>query len=277
MPNTDTIPIFDTHAHLQDEAFKDDLPQLMEKLRQQGVARVVLPGSDLDDSERACEIALQYPELYAVIGVHPHEAKSWGPDSRERLIRLYRETEERGRALGRDRVVVGIGEIGLDYHYDFSPREQQAVVYRDQLEIAAELELPVVIHEREAFEDSYNIIQAAAADGLFVHPAACHCFSGSVESARLLSKFDFYFGFDGPVTFKNARKPLEVIASIPRDRILLETDSPYLTPVPFRGKRNDPGKLPYIEEKVAEVLELPVEEVRRLNWENANRFFLLDP
>lgn len=273
MPDLSPAPLFDTHAHLQDEAFAEDLPQLLEDLRLQGVARVVLPGSGLDDSARACELALAYPGLYAVIGVHPHEASSWNEASRERLIELYRRTEAEGRERGRERVVVGIGEIGLDYHYDFSPRAQQAAVYRAQLEIAAELGLPVVIHEREAFADSYEMIRKAHKDGLFVRPAACHCFSGSVESARLLSEFDFYFGFDGPITFKNARKSLEVLQSIPRERILLETDSPYLTPVPHRGRRNDPGKLPLIEAKAAEILGLTPEEMRRLNWENACRFF----
>lgn len=267
--------IFDTHAHLQDEDFNEDRLTLLDELVRKGVGRVVLPGSDLADSARACELALQHEGLFCVIGVHPHEAKSWHEGSREELISLFRRTEQEGRRLGRERVVVGIGEIGLDYHYDFSPRGKQAEVYRAQLEIAHELGLPVIIHEREAFQDSYNILKQAFDEGLLEIPAACHCYSGSLESSRLLLDMGFYLGFDGPITFKNAKKALEVLAEMPADRILLETDSPYLTPVPHRGKRNDPGYLPYIIEKAAELRGLSAEDMKKLNWENACRFFRL--
>ena len=269
------FPIFDTHAHLQDPDFVDDLPDLLQKLKAEGVGRVVLPGSNLKDSERACELALKVPGLFVVIGVHPHDSKDWNEQSRERLINLYEKTEAQAKQLGRSRIVVGIGEIGLDYHYDFSPRDQQAKVYREQIEIAHELNLPIVIHEREAFQDSWNILEQAHKEGLIELPAACHCYSGSKESGERLIDLGFYLGFDGPITFKNAKRPAEVFTWVPEDRFLLETDSPYLTPHPFRGKRNDPSKLLWIEEKAAELKDLSGQEIRRLNWENASRFFRL--
>lgn len=270
-------PIFDTHAHLQDPDFAEDLDQVLENLLEAGVGRVVLPASDLTDSYRAADLALQHPGLYCVLGCHSHEAKSWTAESRQELADLIQKTQAQARAQGREKVVVGIGEIGLDYHYDFSPRPIQAQVYRDQIELAAELGLPIVVHEREAFEDSYNILERAKADGLLDLPFACHCFSGSVESADRLLKLGAYLGFDGPLTFKKSRKPLEVLAAMPEDRWLLETDSPYLTPEPFRGKRNDPSKLTYIARKAAEIRQQPYDSILEQNWHNACRFFGLDP
>ncbi|MDO5016236.1 MAG: TatD family hydrolase [Eubacteriales bacterium] len=268
--------IFDTHAHLQDPDFRDDLDQLLENIAEAGVGRVVLPASDLEDSRRAAKLALSRPGLYCVLGVHPHEAKSWTPDSRQELIDLVKETQAQGRAMGREKVVVGIGEIGLDYHYDFSPRHIQAAVYREQIEIAQELNLPVIIHEREAFLDSFTILEMSKSDGLLQLPFACHCFSGSPESAKRLLKLNCYLGFDGPITFKKARQPQASLSVVPDDRFLLETDSPYLTPVPFRGQRNDPSMLHYIALKAAEVRNRSYETILAQNWDNACRFFGLD-
>ncbi len=269
--------LFDTHAHLQERTFAADFEALLDEMYDAGVGRVVLPGSNLMDSRRAAELALQHEGFYCVLGVHPHDAKTWHRDSREELIRLVKETEERGRRMGRERVVVGIGEIGLDYHYDHSPRHIQAAVYREQIEIAHELGLPIVVHEREAFADSFTILEMAKADGILDLPFACHCFSGSPESAKRILKLDAYLGFDGPITFKNARKPIEALKAVPDDRYLLETDSPFLTPVPFRGKRNDPGKLEYIAEKAAEIRGKSYEEIVEENWQNACRFFRISP
>lgn len=269
--------LFDTHAHLQDEPFEADFNVLLVKLEQNRVGRVVLPGSDLPDSRKAAELALRHPGLYCALGFHPHEAASWTETSREELKELILETEAAGKAQGRERVVVAVGEIGLDYHYDFSPSDIQAKVYREQLELAAELNLPVVIHEREAFADSLEILRQAKKDGLLELPFDCHCYSGSVEGAELLLELGAYLGFDGPITFKNARKAPDVLASLPADRFLLETDSPYLTPVPFRGKRNDPSYLEYIARKAAEIRNSSYEEIVEQNWQNACRFYRLDP
>ncbi len=269
-------PFFDTHAHLQDPDFAPDLDQVLENLVEAGVGRVVLPASDLEDSYRAADLALQHPGLYCVLGCHPHEAKSWTADSRREMADLIKKTEAQAQAQGREKVVVGIGEIGLDYHYDFSPRPLQAQVYREQIELAAELGLPIVVHEREAFEDSFNILAQAQAEGLLDIPMACHCFSGSVESAERLLKLGAYLGFDGPLTFKNSKKPKTVLAVIPEDRFLLETDSPYLTPEPLRGKRNDPSKLTYIAQEAAKIRQVSYESILEQNWHNACRFFGLD-
>lgn len=270
-------PLFDTHAHLQDPDFAEDLDQLLADLALAGVGRVVLPASSLADSYLAAELALSRPGLFCLVGCHPHEAKTWTPDSRQAMLDLVQTVEAKAQAQGRERVVVGIGEIGLDYHYDFSPRPLQAQVYREQLEIAAELGLPVIIHEREAFEDSFNILAEAQADGLLDIPFACHCFSGSVESAQRLLKLGAYLGFDGPITFKNAKKPKAVLAQMPEDRFLLETDSPYLTPEPFRGRRNDPSKLLYIAQEAARIRDSSYEEILAQNWQNACRFFRISP
>lgn len=269
-------PFFDTHAHLQDPDFAADLDQVLENLVEAGVGRVVLPASDLADSYRAADLALQHPGVYCVLGCHPHEAKSWTAESRQELADLIQKTQAQARAQGRAKVVVGIGEIGLDYHYDFSPRPLQAQVYRDQIELAAELGLPIVVHEREAFEDSIKILQEAKSDGLLEIPMACHCFSGSVESADRLLQLGAYLGFDGPITFKNAKKPKAVLAMVPEDRFLLETDSPYLTPEPLRGKRNDPSKLTYIAQEAASIRQQSYESIVEQNWHNACRFFGLD-
>lgn len=269
-------PLFDTHAHLQDPDFDRDRDELLCQLGEAGVARVVLPASDLEDSARLCRLALQYPILYAVVGCHPHEASSWTPQSAAELRSLIEKTEKEARRLGRQKVIVGIGEIGLDYHYDFSPRETQKAVYREQIELAHSLKLPIVIHEREAFSDSWQILKEAAEEGLLMNRFAVHCYSGSAESVALLLELgDCYFGFDGPITFKNAKRPLEALKAVPRDRLLIETDSPYLTPVPYRGERNDPRRLIEILKKASESLGVSEEELRQDLWSNSCRFFNL--
>lgn len=268
--------LFDTHAHIQDKPFQKNFEGLMDRMYDESVGRVVIPSSNLADARKAAALALDHEGLFCVLGVHPHDAKTWNEHSRQELIELVKETESRGKAKGRQRVVVGIGEAGLDYHYDHSPRHVQAMVYREQIEIAHELNLPLIVHEREAFLDSYTILEMSKADGLLELPFACHCFSGSPESAQRLLKLDCYFGFDGPITFKNAQQPRAALKSIPDDRYLLETDSPYLTPVPYRGKTNDPTKLHYIVEKAAEIRGKTYEQVLQENWDNACRFFRLD-
>lgn len=263
--------IFDTHAHLQDEAFDDDRLALFHQLADQGVGAVVLPGSTLADSLKAVEWSeksrqmtrKEAPLLMAAVGVHPEETDSWNESTIEDLRQCAASSP----------CVVAIGEIGLDYHYCRETQEIQKRIFREQLELAEELQLPVVIHEREAFEDAYQLIWQAKKDGLLSKPAVFHCFSGSVESARLLMDLSFYLGFDGPLTFKKARKPLEVLQSIPRDRFLLETDSPYMAPEPVRGTRNHPGNVLWIARKAAEVLGLEEAQILEQNWENACRFF----
>lgn len=261
---------FDSHAHLQDEVFDIDRQEVLARAAAGQVNRILLPASDLADSRRAIELAIFDPRLCCSVGCHPHEASGFDEDALTQFRSLI--DEYRGDPI------VAIGETGLDYHYDFSPRPVQQAVFRAQLALAYECGLPLIIHEREATADCLRILQETAAAGkLRSSPGVFHCFSGSPEMAEILLKMGFYIGIDGPVTFKNARKTPEVIRLCPHDRLLLETDSPYLTPVPYRGQRNEPAFLPAIAEKVAEIWQLPLAEVARITSLNACKLFGLPP
>lgn len=264
---------FDTHCHIQEDDYNEDRHEVLRRAFDAGVRYITLATSNVADSEAAVELASRYRGVYASVGVHPHDAESWDDSSADRLKRLLEVKHADGSP-----VVVGVGEIGLDYYYDNSPREIQKTVYRRQLELAAEWELPVIIHERDAFADSYAILRQAAEDDL-LRPVAgvCHCFSGSPESARLLTALGFYIGVDGPLTFKNARKAPEVVDSIIRERLVVETDSPFLTPVPFRGKRNEPARVVLVGQKVAEIWQTDEAEAARQTTENALRLYHIDP
>lgn len=258
----------DTHAHLQSKPYAADLDEVLTSCAAAGVRNILLPGTDLADSELAVALARRFADrgLVAAVGVHPHDASAYTSETAAAVKALA--IQNKGQA------VVAIGEIGLDYHYDFSPRDIQQHAFRAQLELASELDLPVVIHDREATADTLAILTAVTADrGLREMPGVFHCYSGSAETARLILKQGFYLGFDGPITFKNARKTLEVLDMVPRDRLLLETDSPYLTPEPHRGHRNSPVYLPLIGARVAEIWGCDLAEVARQTTENARRLF----
>lgn len=258
----------DSHAHLHSNPYAQDLAEVLVRSHAAGVQMILLPGTDLEDSKTALNLALSHPGqgLVVSMGVHPHDAKSLNPDGLRQLRELA--IQYRGHP------VVAIGEIGLDYHYDFSPRDVQREAFRAQLELAQELDLPVIVHDREATADCLGVIaEVAARRPLRAVPGVFHCYSGSVETAAILLHQGFYLGFDGPVTFKNARKALEVIASCPRDRLVLETDSPYLTPVPHRGHRNSPEYIPLIGAKIAEIWGCDISEVAARTTANARRLF----
>ena len=250
--------IFDTHAHYDDEAFDADRETLLASMPEHGVGLILDPGCDLESSRRAVELARTYPHVYAAVGWHPENCAPYTEDSLDAL-----------RAWAREPKVVAIGEIGLDYYWEQNPpREWQQRVFRDQLALAQELDLPVIVHDREAHADSLAIVQEfPAVRGVF------HCFSGSVEMARELLRRGWYLGFDGPITYKNAVKALDVIAACPTDRMLLETDSPYLSPVPNRGKRNDSRNLPYIAARIAEIKSMTTEEVAEVTLQNGKQLF----
>lgn len=252
--------IFDTHAHYDDEAFDADREALLASMPENGVGLIVDPGCDLDTSRRAVEIAEQYPHVYAAVGWHPENC---APYTRESLDTL--------RAWAKDPKVVAIGEIGLDYYWEQNPpREFQQEVFRDQLALAQELGLPVIVHDRDAHADCLAIVKEfPQVRGVF------HCFSGSVEMARELLRRGWYLGFDGPITYKNAVKALDVIAACPADRMLLETDSPYLAPVPNRGKRNDSRNLPYIAARIAEIKDMTTDQVAEVTLQNGKQLFKL--
>ena len=250
--------LFDTHAHLDDRAFEDDRAELLASLPNQGLALVMTPGCSLESSRNVVKIAAAYDYIYAAVGSHPDVAD----EVNEAVIEEYRVLCKQNPK------VKAIGEIGLDYHYEDIPRDIQLKAFRMQMELARELDLPVIIHERDAHEDGMAVIRE--------FPEVCgvfHCYSGSAEMARQLVDKGWYIGFTGVLTFKNARKAVEVASSIPLDRIVLETDCPYMAPEPFRGKRNDPGKLYRMAEKLAEIRGLSVEEIHTITTENGKKLY----
>jgi len=248
---------FDTHAHYCDRRFDEDRDELLCSMQNAGISLILNSGSSLRSSKQSLELADKYSFIYASVGVHPHDAKSMNDETIEELEALLQHPK-----------AVAVGEIGLDYHYDFSPREIQKTRFREQLELARRLKKPAIIHERESLNDTLNLVREYSdLVGVF------HCFSGSWETAKIVLDLGWYLSFTGVVTFKNARRALEVIEKMPLDRIMLETDCPYLAPDPMRGKRNSSLYLPYIAEKVAQVRGLDVSEVAALTMENGKRFF----
>ena len=250
--------LFDTHAHYDDEAFDADRDAVLTALPGQGVGLVLNPGCDVESSRKAVQYAAAYPHVYAAVGIHPENCGGYTAGD---LAVLEKLAQQPG--------VAAIGEIGLDYYWaENPPRELQQQVLRDQLALARELALPVIIHDREAHADTLAIIREfPGITGVF------HCFSGSPEMAQELLKRGWYLGFDGPVTYKNARRAPEVAAVTPLDRMLIETDSPYMTPVPYRGKRNDSGYVHLVAEKLAEWKGVTPEEMARITTENGKRLF----
>ena len=250
--------LFDTHAHLDDRAFDDDRAELLAALPGQGLALVMNPGCSLESSRNAVALANANDYIYAAVGSHPDVADEVNAEVLEEYRKLCKQNPK----------VRAIGEIGLDYHYEDIPREIQLRAFRMQMELARELDLPVIVHEREAHEDGMNVVRDfPEVTGVF------HCYSGSAEMARQLVDKGWYIGFTGVLTFKNARKAVEVAASIPMDRIVIETDCPYMAPDHFRGKRNDPGKIYRMAEKLAQIRGLSVEEVQRITTENGRRLY----
>ena len=250
--------LFDTHAHMDDEAFHADREVLLASLPQQGLALVMNPGCSLASSRNASALSQTYDYIYAAVGSHPDVAD----EVNEEVLNEYR------RLVAENPKVKAIGEIGLDYHYEDIPREIQLQAFRAQMALAKELGLPAIVHERDAHEDGMKVVdEFPEVTGVF------HCYSGSAEMAKELVKRGWYIGFTGVLTFKNARKAVEVAKSIPLDRIVLETDCPYMSPEPFRGKRNDPGKLYRMAEKLAEIRGLTVEEIHTITTENGKRLY----
>lgn len=248
---------FDTHAHYDSSKFDADRDTVLRALPESGVTLVVDPGDNAERSRRAVELAQQYPHVYAAVGWHPEEAENWDENSLPAI-----------RELAKQPKVCAIGEIGLDYYWDATYRERQKEMFRAQIELALEMDLPVIVHDREAHGDSLEIVRDyPALRGVF------HCFSGSVEMAQELLRRGWYLGFDGPITYKNAARAPEVIRICPMERILLETDSPYLAPVPNRGQRNDSRNLPYIAATVARIKDMPVETVAAQTMENGKKLF----
>ena len=250
--------LFDTHAHMDDRAFDEDREQLLAALPEQGIGLVLNPGCSLASSRNVDLLTKQYDYIYGAVGSHPDVADEVDKAVLEEYRMICRQNPK----------IKAIGEIGLDYHYEDIPREIQQKAFRMQMELARERNLPVIVHERDAHEDGMKIVEEfPEVQGVF------HCYSGSADMAKWLVARGWYIGFTGVLTFKNARKALEVAAAIPLDRIVLETDCPYMSPEPFRGKRNDPGKLYRMAERLAELRGLSVEEIHRITMENGRKLY----
>ncbi len=252
--------LFDSHAHMDDRRFDDDRQELLDAFPQQGLRYLMNAGCDLDSSRSGCRLAKERDYIYCAVGSHPDDADHVD----EERIEIYRRL-----ALDNPKVKA-IGEIGLDYHYEDVPRDIQKKAFRMQMQLARELKLPAIVHEREAHEDGLAIVdEFPEVKGVF------HCFSGSPEFARELVRRGWYIGFTGVLTFKNARKAVETAQSIPLERILIETDCPYMAPEPFRGRRNDPRLVRFVAKKLAQLRDIPEEDAARITMENACRLFAI--
>ena len=261
---SDRINLFDTHCHLDAHSFTEDIEAVVERAAAADVTRMVVPGLDLDNAAAVLALAERFPGVYAAVGVHPNSAAGWRDEWIDRL-----------RESARHPKVVAIGEIGLDYYWDKTPSETQRTALAQQLELAAELSLPVIIHNREASVDVIDMLAASPLNGR-ERPGVLHSFSGDWATAEAALAMGFYLGFTGPLTYKKADDLRAIVARVPLDRILIETDAPYLTPHPYRGKRNEPAYVRFVAERLAEVRDLSLSEVAELTTANALRLFGID-
>lgn len=251
----------DTHVHLNADQYEEDLQEVIDRALEANVKKMVVIGFDRITIERAMKLVEEYSFIYAVIGWHPVDAI----DCTEEDLRWIEE-------LAAHEKVVGIGEMGLDYHWDKSPKDIQQEVFRKQIRLAQKVKLPIIIHNRDATEDVIRILQEEEA---YLTGGIMHCFGGSVETAKQCIDMNFMISLGGPVTFKNAKKPKEVAAEIPLEYLLIETDAPYLAPHPHRGKRNEPALVPLVAEEIARLKGISIEEVAEATTKNAERFFNL--
>ena len=254
--------IFDTHAHLDSEQFEEDFDDIMQNIINKKISLIVNPGCDLPTSKKSVELSEKYDFIYSAVGFHPHEAKYMDQDAIKEIENL---------AILNNKVVA-IGEIGLDYYYDFSPRDIQEDVFAEQMELANKLNLRFIIHSRDASNDTYEMVKK------YKNNVDCvlHCYSQSKEMAKLYLDLGCYLSFAGPVTFKKSTNLQEVAKYTPLDRIFIETDSPYLSPEPKRGKKNEPSNIIYTGKKIAELKEISEEQLFKSTYNNAVRFFKLD-
>lgn len=251
--------LIDTHAHIDTPKFKADQKQVISRALEAGVEYIINIGSDQDSSKASVQLAKEYAQIYATVGIHPHNAKDVTGDTLRFLRNLAKEAKVRA-----------IGEIGLDYHYDWSPRDVQKRVFRAQLRLAHELNLPVVVHSREADQQTLEILEEEEVDKL---GGIMHCFAGDGQLAERCLKLNLKLAFGGVLTFAKARIAREVVRMIPIEYLLLETDAPFLTPVPHRGKRNEPAYLPLVAEKMAEIKGLELAEVAKVTTKTAKELF----
>lgn len=252
----------DTHVHLNADQYDEDLQDVINRAREAKVSKMVVIGFDTITIKRAIELAEEHPDIYAVVGWHPVDAIDCTEDDLKWIEELASHPK-----------VVAIGEMGLDYHWDKSPKEIQQEIFRKQIQLAKRVQLPIVIHNREATEDVVRILEEEGAEEV---GGIMHCFSGSVETAKRCIELNFMISLGGPVTFKNSKKPKEVAKEIPLEYLLIETDAPYLAPHPYRGKRNEPSYVPLVAEEIARLKDLPIEKVAEKTTQNALRFFNIE-
>lgn len=251
--------LFDTHAHYDDERFDEDRYEIIKNAHDEGVSYIINAAADFKSIASSISLSEKFDFVYAAVGIHPHSAGEMD----ENTIEVIKESAKNPK-------VVAIGEIGLDYYYDNSPREIQRIWFSRQIILAKNLNLPIIVHDRDAHEDVMNIIKSDHAEET---GGVMHCFSGSIEMARELLNLNFYISIGGPVTFKNAKKAIEVVKYVPLDRLLIETDCPYLTPEPYRGKRNYSGYVRLVAEKIAEIKGVALEEIADVTLCNAKELF----
>lgn len=248
--------IFDSHAHYDDEKFETDRSSVLDGLFSDKVCGIINCGCDLKSSLASVRLSEKYDGVFAAVGVHPHEAENVSEEDFNAIFKLLEKEK-----------TVAIGEIGLDFHYDFSPRNVQIEMFEKQVKLAKELDVPIIVHDREAHEETYKILRKYRPKGVV------HCFSGSVELAKETIDFGMYIGIGGAVTFKNAVKPIEVVRYAPMERILLETDAPYMSPVPFRGKRCQSDMIEYTAKKIAEIKNIDYDTVVKTACDNTKKLF----
>ena len=258
-PLNDMMNLFDSHCHLEDERFQGEVEQVLSRMAAAGVNRCICAGSDLDSSRRIAALTGEHAPIYGMVGVHPQEADGFREEQLDDFARWLQDPK-----------IVGVGEIGLDYYYENSPREKQKEVLLRQLVFARVQNVPVAFHIRDAHGDMLDLLRAHRSE---LPAGVLHCFSGSVETAREYLNMGFYLSFAGPVTFKNAARLQEVARFVPDDRFLIETDSPYLAPVPMRGRRNEPTYVQYVAGKLAELRNKPPEEIAQTATENTCRLY----
>ncbi|MEN6357353.1 MAG: TatD family hydrolase [Armatimonadota bacterium] len=251
--------IIDTHAHLTDPKFSDDLDEVIERANEAGIARIIVCGDSIASSRYAVDLANKYECVFATVGVHPHDSKSYDDKTAGQLAGLSRCDK-----------VLAIGEIGLDFHYDFSPRADQFRAFEAQIDLAGSLGLPIVIHSRESNPEALQIIKSHAAN---ITGGVFHYFSGDEDLARQVLEMGLYIGVDGPITYKSSEMQRQVVRYCPLERILIETDCPYLAPVPKRGKRNEPAYARIVAEEVARIKGISIEELAEITTANARRLF----
>jgi TatD DNase family protein len=264
MRDTGQIDLIDTHCHLDFDAFDNDRSDVIHRAQQAGLVRIVNPGIDLDNCQVILKLCERHPEVFAAIGIHPNSALTWGQQNLGQL-----------RELAQHPKVVSIGEIGLDFYRDRAPKDIQLRIFREQLDLAAELDLPVIIHSRQAEAEALQILTEwiTRRPHSSTPPGVMHSYTGDEENARKAIDLNFYIGITGPVTFRNAVPLQRLVTALPANSFLVETDAPFLAPHPHRGKRNEPAYVRLVAEKIAELKNLPLEQVSKITTENAERLF----